>query len=84
MKTLIPNFARISSFIRTCGIVGLVWLFAASNLLAQTPQYDDYGQEIGPPKSYVSVYIIIIFFVGLALTLICRVSSRQSDFRVTE
>lgn len=56
---------------------------AASNLLGQV-QYDDYGQEIGPPKTYVSVYIIMIFFVGLALTLICRTSNRQADFRVTE
>ena len=74
-----------ASTLRLAINICLVWAFAITSFAQDDIDYGDYADQLeGAPKTYVPVYIIMIAFVGLALTLICRTSRRQADFRSTE
>jgi hypothetical protein len=73
---------RIRWGVQWFGTVGLVWLCMTATVWAQRRQAP--APEEKPEKTYVPSYMLIVFFVGFALMMMCRSGKRSTGFRREE
>lgn len=81
----IPNLQYFSAMnrMKTCWIIGIVWLSTLVTAIAQSPSTEiDYLESTG--KIYVVVAVIVVIFIGIIALLISlerRVAKMEKEMR---